>query len=111
MAPHSRAGDVDMRAGVLVVGSLWWDTQQHRIQWRRDRLLTDDSIRVRVPLRYGRRSRSRGNTFTMVMSEGREDGQALIVPCRNELATFDGLRSEAEQLWAAEHCAAAPGSI
>jgi hypothetical protein len=47
----------------------------------------------------------------MVMSEGHANGEALIVPCRNLLAMFDNLRSEAEQLWAAEHRNAAPGSI
>jgi hypothetical protein len=75
-----------MRAGILIVGSLLWDPKREREAWRRSRLAIDRSVLVRVPIRYGRRSESRGNTFTMTICIGGGLGQAVVVPCRRTLA-------------------------
>ena len=57
---------------------------------------------VTAPIRYGRRSRNRGNTYTMVFSRSAQPGQAIVVPCRNIVRSAVDLIAEAEQLWAAE---------
>jgi len=100
-----------MRTGILIVGSLWWDTRRERTEWRQRRLLVDETVHVKVPLRYGRKSQSRGGTFTMVISTGGSHGQALIVRARNDASTPDALVTEAEHLWAAEQPSAAARSI
>ncbi len=52
-----------MRGGILIIGSLLWDDSTERQTWRSRRLLLERHSVV-VPLNYGRRSRSRGDTFT-----------------------------------------------
>lgn len=96
-----------MRVGILVVGSLFWDTAAHRSAWREQRLEVGKSAHVFAPIRYGRRSESRANTYTMVFSRlaGRHDyrrGVGIIVPCRKPVRTSQDLFDEAEQLWIAE---------
>ena len=96
------AGTDDLRIGVLMVGSLYWDEdREYRKEWRDDRLEMGAAQHVRVPIRYGRRSRSRECTFTMVFStrliEEGMLGQGIVVPCK----TPDLLR-EAVYLWKAE---------
>lgn len=89
-----------MKIGVLIIGSLCWDDLQHRIDWRRKRLDCVRGQRVRAPIRYGRRSRGRGDSFTMVFSPGlREEqfGTAIAIPFKS-----DNLLEEAEHLWDAE---------
>ena len=89
-----------MQIGVLIIGSLYWDDSKPRTAWRSERLDFEREERVRVPIRYGRRSTTRGNTYTMVISSGlaeRNFGEAFAVPC-----TSEDLFTEAEHLWAAE---------
>ena len=86
--------------GVLMIGSLYWDCRSHRREWRDKRLEMCRSQPVRVPIRYGRRSRSRGCTYTMVFSAGLTDpkyGHGIVVPCKSQ-----DLIEEAECLWTAE---------
>ena len=93
-------------AGILIIGSLIWDTREHRESWRRARLESGPGIPVRAPIRYGRKSgKSRGNTYTMVFSEElptERYGWALVVPCRNPVTSADELVIEGKALWAAE---------
>ena len=56
--------------GVLIIGSLYWDRACHRTNWRRDRLDQCRGRHVRAPIRYGRRSKTRGCSYTMVFSSG-----------------------------------------
>jgi hypothetical protein len=58
-----------------------------------------------VPIRYGRKSESRGNTYTMVYSTSWALGQAKAIRCRNVLSSIEDLILEAEQLWVAERSA------
>src|SRR5205809_2973005 len=90
----------ELGAGILVIGSLFWDTS--RQGWRDERLHMAASEAVTAPIRYGRRSRNRGNTYTMVFSRSAQPGQAIVVPCRNIVRSAVDLIAEAEQLWAAE---------
>lgn len=95
-----------MRIGILIVGSLYWDGSTIRCQWRRDRLGCSGRRTVRVPIRYGRRSTSRGNTFTMVFARSCSSsdrlGTGLVLSARAECCEPAQLVEEAEYLWAAE---------
>ena len=89
-----------MRIGILIIGSLYWEQTEDRRNWRDNRLDVAAKCRVRVPIRYGRRSRTRGCSFTMVFSPGLSEeayGHAIVAPCKSE-----ELVGEAEWLWAAE---------
>jgi hypothetical protein len=90
-----------MSIGILLIGSLAWDSR--RAEWRRRRLLQHKSLLVEVPIRYGRCSRSRADTYTMVFTTaGSEAGQGLLFPCLNGPQEFELLWREATELWKAE---------
>lgn len=106
-----------IRVGILVVGSLDWESYDYgvisrnqlsptRLSWREARLAdeVDAVYRVNVPIRYGRKSRSRGNTYTMVVSPERSaaPGIGKVIRCRADVASFSDLEAEAKALWAAE---------
>ena len=87
--------------GVLIIGSLYWDCKRpERVEWRRKRLDLDRKCCVRAPIRYGRRSSTRGDTYTMVFSPSLDEddyGQAIAIRCKSK-----DIVQEAECLWAAE---------
>jgi hypothetical protein len=87
-------------AGILIIGSLLWDTR--RQAWRDARLDRASPEVVTAPIRYGRKSEGRGNTYTMVFSRLCELGQARVVRCARAVSSAEDLIAEAEQLWAAE---------
>ena len=96
----SEKREVNFRIGVLLIGSLYWSRKKHRKGWRHERLELSGKEHVKVPIRYGRRSQSRGCTFTMVFSTSlseQEFGHAIVVPCRSR----DPIE-EAVCLWTAE---------
>jgi hypothetical protein len=94
-----------LRVGVLILGSLLWDNAD-RQRWRRERLKMASARRVRLPIRYGKSSSTRGHTHTMVLSNlcyaHRELGVAFVVPCRCLIQTADDLITEARELAEAE---------
>jgi hypothetical protein len=100
-----------MRIGILIIGSLLWDRRCEREAWRASHLDIAHAFHVKVPIRYGRRSASRGNTFTMTIHLGGSYGQAVVVPCRIGECDIGALFSEAEALWKAEQPDAPPGKI
>ena len=87
--------------GVLIIGSLYWDSKcSERVEWRRKRLEMNRELRVRTPIRYGRCSSTRDNTYTMVFAPSLDEacfGQAIALQCRSQ-----DIAQEAECLWAAE---------
>jgi hypothetical protein len=95
-----------MRLGILIIGSLYWDRSPVRSRWRLSRLSCDGARGVKVPIRYGKKASTRGNTFTMVfaMSCLTDDqiGTGIVVPARAECYEPDQFIEEAEHLWAAE---------
>jgi hypothetical protein len=91
--------------GILVVGSLYWDDQPNRQAWRRARLEANADFHVNVPIRYGRKAETRGDTYTMVFSRSCPVGQAKVIQCKNLVESADDLVAEAERLWAAERSA------
>lgn len=93
-----------LRCGVLIVGSLLWkeDEAGIRAAWRNDRLDLADRIQVVAPLRYGRRSRTWGDAFTMILDPAALDGRALLAPCKIGIRSFADLLDEVRWLWSAE---------
>lgn len=97
---------MDLSIGVLTVGSLLWDQRKHRDRWRESRLDRLSEHAVWAPIRYGRRSSKRGDTYTMMIAPELEEqeklGRAVVVPCVNRVTSPEDLIVEAEALWAAE---------
>ena len=91
-----------LSVGVLIIGSLLWDSKNGRPTWRNTRLDMATAKEVTAPIRYGRRSRSRGNTYTMVFSRLCQVGHAKLVHCSHEISAIQDLTAEAEFLWKAE---------
>lgn len=91
-----------LNAGVLIIGSLFWDSENERPAWRDARLKMASAQTVTAPIRYGRLSGTRGNSYTMVFSRLCPPGQAKLVPCSHAISTMQDLISEAECLWKAE---------
>jgi hypothetical protein len=96
---------------ILIIGSLFWDKRDHRQSWRRARLKTGPGIPAAAPIRYGRISERRQNTYTMVFSNEllpSKPGWAMAMPCRCLVRSADQLVQEAQALWAAEQTAPLP---
>src|SRR5688572_4788377 len=91
-----------MRGAILIIGSLLWDRNEVREKWRQSRLDLSKLAIVAAPIRYARRSASRGDTFTMTFAGGDVKGQAVVVPCRQEVSTVDAMAQEAKALWQVE---------
>jgi hypothetical protein len=104
---------VPLNAGILIIGSLLWDSERGRPTWRNGRLETAIASMqtVTAPIRYGRLSESRGNTYTMVFSRKAGTGQAKVLRCVCPISTPADLNAEAEALWKAEQPSAASGRI
>jgi hypothetical protein len=122
-----------LKIGVVVVGSLDWESKDYgpafqrelddterrqidrRTRWRRERLRGDaaSEFLVHAPIRYGRKSSSRGNTFTMVFSPECANclATAKAIRCNADVSTIGELVAEAEALWGAESSDAQPGQI
>ena len=86
--------------GVLIIGSLYWDETAKRRIWRRNHLDVNERQYVRAPIRYGRRSQKRRDTYAMVFCEDLSEadfGSAIVAPTRSQ-----DLVEEARSLWAAE---------
>jgi hypothetical protein len=105
----------NLNLGILMVGSLYWDAgacdpicQQpcqkcSRPQWRQKRLSMSDATAVQVPIHYGRRSKTRGNTFSSIVFDRADKlGQALVVPCIKNICSLVDLIEEATAMWTAE---------
>ena len=97
-----RGEPVPLNAGILIIGSLLWDLEKERPAWRGARLNMGLAHTVTAPIRYGRRSESRGNSYTMVFSRLCPPGWAKLVPCSHTISTAQDLIAEAEFLWKAE---------
>jgi hypothetical protein len=94
-----------LKLGILAIGSLYWEDNPNRQAWRNSRLDRTAEFEVNVPIRYGRKSETRGDTYTMVYSRSCQFGRAKAIRCTNLVTCIDDLITEAEQLWAAERSA------
>jgi hypothetical protein len=94
-----------LKGGILIIGSLLWDNAE-RQEWRNNHLICKDKIPVPIPIRYGRISTSRHNTYTMVYSNEccskNKVGKGWVIPIRAKIDMFIDLKSEASALGKAE---------
>lgn len=92
-----------MKGSVLIIGSLLWDKNQLREDWRNNYLDINNKKSVSAPIRYGRLSGKRG-TYTMVLSSRcltkKRMGKGVLVPLR--LDKYSAL-DQCEELIKAEH--------
>jgi hypothetical protein len=104
-----------MRLGILIIGSLFWDPSCPRCRWRQARFGCGEARPVRVPIRYGKKSKKRNDTYTMVFASScsvpERLGTGLVVPARAECCAPEHLLEEAEHLWAAERDVETVGGI
>ncbi len=68
-------------------------------------------IRSSASNSYGRKSASRGNTYTMTFRTGDASGHGVLVPCSKEIKTNDDLVQEVQALWKAEAPNSETGTI
>lgn len=90
---------MQLKLGILAIGSLYWDASPARQKWRES--LTDERVYVSAHIRYGRKSSSRGDTYTMVFSSSAGPGQARVLSARPVNSPED-LIGQAVSLWTAE---------
>lgn len=99
-----------LNGGVLIIGSLIWqdhlnDKKKDNIRrdWRRQHL-AKGQLHCQAPIRYGRRSSTRKDTYTMIFSASCESqpGQAIIKPFIQPLQSFEHLEEQAIALAIAE---------
>jgi len=107
-----------LAVGILAIGSLFWDPQKDALHpeelgvreaWWKSRLDKGAARSVTVPIRYGRLSSTRGDTYSMVFSaEPAASGCGKVIPCLNFVGNEQDVKSEAEHLWAAERGVESP---
>ncbi|MGB8191248.1 MAG: hypothetical protein WCF67_04970 [Chitinophagaceae bacterium] len=101
-----------LRGGVVIIGSLLWEDHLEpnkkdnvRLNWRNRYLSSvDQSILTKVPIRYGRQSSTRQDTYTMVFSSfcNTRLGQGRILPFSEDIKSFEDLERQAIALAIAE---------
>lgn len=91
-----------LKGGVIIIGSLIWE-DHIRKDWRGQNL-RNKRVLTKVPIRYGRKSRTRKDTYTMVFSKSCEDtlGQGLILSFNADVVSFEVLERQAIALAIAE---------
>lgn len=95
---------MNLKGGVLIIGSLIWDKSDIRTKWRKLYLNEEAQINTPVKIRYGRRSTSRENTYSMIFSNhpNTEFGQGLILPFKEEIKNFRQIEEQSFALAKAE---------
>lgn len=86
---------MNLKSGIIIIGSLIWDKSDIRKYWRKNYLNENSKIIVDLPIRYGRISASRMNTYTMVYSTNlskSELGKGIILELKNEIDNIKSLR-------------------
>lgn len=99
---------MSLKGGVIIIGSLLWDTKTKRQNWRGNDLCYENRFQVYLPIRYGRCSRGRDHTYTMVFSticysRGYGLGTGWILPIKTEINSFNDLKKEAQKMGRAEY--------
>ena len=97
---RSKSRKMTWTVGILIVGSLYWSTAEHRERWRGKHLKKGSETPVFVPMRYGRRSRA--GTYTMVLAPGSPDGTGKVCESARQISSVSELVDEAKALWVAE---------
>ncbi|WP_430965263.1 hypothetical protein [Spongiimicrobium sp. 2-473A-2-J] len=100
--------DWNLKSGVIVIGSLLWQDYLNekgddiRRSWREEHLDLDNKIPIKVPIRYGRLSRS--GIATMVYSNRMKNklGFAYLIPLKHKINNTEALIEETQALSVAE---------
>ena len=84
---------MEIKIGVIIIGSLLWETTEKRINWRKG-LNIQEKLLVPLPIRYGRQSlKNRKGTYTMVFSNKINQpntlGKGFVIPFKNTISTED----------------------
>ena len=89
-----------IKGGVITMGSLFWENGRNclptqkaiklggkRTKWRNENLVISNSEKIQLPIRYGKKSSTRKNTYTMVFSSLALDKEShgLIIPYKEEI--------------------------
>lgn len=98
---------MNLKGGIIIIGSLFWDDSKTRDNWREKHLMSLDSgFDVPMPIRYGRISKTRNYTYSMVFSNecktSHELGNAKFIEFNNNPVTFDELWIHCTELIKAE---------
>jgi hypothetical protein len=106
-----------INGGVILMGSLYWENEfnaypneeskklgKYRRVWREKNLNTSKTKVIDLPIRYGRCSGKRGDTYTMVLSNEylNRMGTGLIVPFKNEFENTQQITTQLNRLAKAE---------
>lgn len=85
---------MNLKGGIIIIGSLLWDNSKKREAWRNSYLDVENKIAIKLPIRYGRISSSRMNTYTMIYSaklEKGEYGEGIILKFKKTIEDFEYL--------------------
>lgn len=98
---------VTFKGGVLIIGSLLWDLSEIRQKWRDEDLNLSDKIQIELPIRYGRVSKSRNYTYSMVYSSDcktkDKSGKGYFVPFKNESTSIEEILNLSKSVIDSEH--------
>ena len=88
---HNATNIMDIKIGVIVIGSLLWETTEKRTDWRNG-LSIKDKLLVDLPIRYGRQSlKNRKGTYSMVFSNNinhpKTLGKGYVIPFKETIKT------------------------
>ncbi|MBE9461944.1 hypothetical protein ACFP1I_23445 [Dyadobacter subterraneus] len=96
---------MNFKGGVIIIGSLLWEETPIRQKWKALNLQSVDFKQmVSVPIRYGRQSSMRSDTFTIIFSNhiSTQKGQAYILGFKERIKNANNLQSQAFALGAVE---------
>lgn len=95
------------KGGVIAIGSLLWDKSDIRSKWREDELDLSNRVLINLPIRYGRISKSRNCTFSMVFSKECKSpekiGKGYFIPFKNQEIGIPEILNQAKKIITAEY--------
>ena len=82
---------MDLKIGVIIIGSLLWENTEERINWRKNLDISKKQF-IKLPIRYGRQSnQNRHGTYSMVFSNETNIstliGQGVVIPFKNLISS------------------------
>jgi hypothetical protein len=96
---------MEFKGGAIIIGSLFWEKTPKRTKWRQVYLETiENKTPVPIRIRYGRKSNTRQDTFTMIVSNHpyTDFGTAYILPFKERVLNARNLESQAFAMAKAE---------
>jgi hypothetical protein len=89
-----------LKIGIITIGSLLWDNSNKRKCWRKAYLDATKNP-IKIPIRYGRISSSRMDTYTMTYSKNliiEEYGQGIVIGFKEPITTLEKLQEIADNV-------------